>query len=124
MNCLICNKCIVGDAWLSFKDDNMVYNCCSYICSNKIENIHPNYWDNVINRDKFTQYPVPLMLKKRSSDINYNFDEIDNMSEYEYREFINKVLDLEKFNNLYTEFLNDKSEIEYDNYSDNSSDDY
>lgn len=122
MNCLICKKCIEGDAWLSFMEDNIKMDCCSYICSNKIINNHPNYWDNVINKEKFNKDPIPYLYFKREKKI-ITFKDIQNMSNDEYNEYLlNEVYDYDKFINEYNAYLLNEREVDdYD--SSNSTDD-
>ena len=122
MNCLICNKKIDGESWLSFMNETEKLDCCSYICSNKISDKYPKYWDTVINIEKFNKDPIPIAYIKRKNTFNFEHDmeKIINMNADEYNNYVLNVNDYEKFMNEYNEYKSFKEEV---NYYDESDDD-
>ena len=121
MTCLICKKCIEAEPWLSFMNDDVKLDCCSYICSNKISEQYPKYWDNVVNKDKFNKYPIPyLYIVKENKE--KTFKEIQDMSDDEYNEYILNVPDYDKFIREYNAYLLSEREMEEYDRSESSDD--
>jgi len=113
MTCLICGKKIEGESWLSFMNDSEKLDCCSYICSNKISKNYPDYWDSVLNIEKFNKYPIPAcyIKKKVSFKSEHDIEKIFNMNNDEYNEYIMNVNNYDKFISEYNEYKSYKDDM-------------
>jgi hypothetical protein len=124
MTCLICGKKIEGESWLSFMNDSDKLDCCSYICSNQISKKYPDYWDYVLNVEKFYKHPSPISYIKKETNfkVEHDMEKISNMENDEYNLYITNLNDYDKFINEYNEYKSYKDDMnEYESEEDDIS---
>lgn len=77
--CYGCSCTFDRKPWLivDFKEDDIQYYTCSYICTNKLnKHLKISYWDHIVNKEDFTgrDFLRPITKIKNKSDITVGFD--------------------------------------------------
>ena len=112
--CVQCHKTINEKPWISVMNNGCIINACGYSCSNHLSKyVGIGYFDRIINKEDFNE-PRPVVNFKTTTEITSS-----SYFDRSCRDIIDgEQNDLDKMLHDYSEYYNESSNSEDEEYSD------
>ena len=112
--CVHCKKVIQEKPWISVMNNGCFINACGYRCSNHLSKyVGVGYFDRVVNKEDFNE-PRPVMNFKTTVEITST-----SYFDRGCRDIVDEEQkDLDKVFNDYSEYYNESSNSDDEDYSD------
>lgn len=112
--CVQCHKTINEKPWISVMNNGCIINACGYSCSNHLSKyVGIGYFDRIINKEDFNE-PRPVVNFKITTEITSS-----SYFDRSCRDIIDgEQNDLDKMLHDYSEYYNESSNSEDEEYSD------
>ena len=112
--CVHCHKTINEKPWISVMNNGCIVNACGYSCSNHLSKyVGIGYFDRIINKEDFNE-PRPVVNFKTTTEITSS-----SYFDRSCRDIIDgEQNDLDKMLHDYSEYYNESSNSEDEEYSD------
>lgn len=112
--CVHCHKKINEKPWISVMNNGCIINACGYSCSNHLSKyVGIGYFDRIINKEDFNE-PRPVVNFKTTTEITSS-----SYFDRSCRDIIDgEQNDLDKMLHDYSEYYNESSNSEDEEYSD------
>lgn len=112
--CAHCHKTINEKPWISVMNNGCIINACGYSCSNHLSKyVGIGYFDRIINKEDFNE-PRPVVNFKTTTEITSS-----SYFDRSCRDIIDgEQNDLDKMLHDYSEYYNESSNSEDEEYSD------